>query len=41
MLVHEQFVADPVLAPPAMPTRVVVGDSVVTDWQGEAVFEAR
>jgi asparagine synthase (glutamine-hydrolysing) len=41
MLLHDQFVADPALAPPAIPTRVVVGDSVVTGWQGEAVFEAR
>ena len=41
MLVHEQFVADPVLAPPAVPTRVVVGDSVVADWQGDEVSQAR
>ena len=35
MLFHEQFVASPSLAPPAVATRVVVGDTVTLDGHSE------
>jgi asparagine synthase (glutamine-hydrolysing) len=40
MLLHEQFIAKPVLARPAQPTRVVVGDQVRTNQSLEPMQEA-
>jgi asparagine synthase (glutamine-hydrolysing) len=41
MLVHERLIASPALAAPAVPSRVVVGDQVVTDESLVLVTEAQ
>jgi hypothetical protein len=30
MLLHQQFIEDPILAKPARPTRIVIGDQLQT-----------
>jgi hypothetical protein len=37
MLLHEQLVANPVLAEPLKPTRTVIGDAVQAEPVAEAV----